>query len=113
MRRIGVGEFHLNQKQREAIIEIVESGRISEGKKTLEFERAWAEYIGTKNSVAVNSGSSALIAGLTALKYMFNIKQGSKVITTPLTFIATINAISNCGLEPVFVDVDKDTYSSG
>lgn len=109
MIRVYVGEFKLGKKEKKALIEVIESGRLSEGKKTFEFEKAWADYIGTKYSVAVNSGTSALIAGLCALKHKFGIKDGSKVITTPLTFIATINAIIHSGLKPVFVDVDKKT----
>ena len=90
MIKISVGEFKLGKKEERALIEVIHSGRLSEGKKTFEFEKAWANYIGTKYSVAVNSGTSALIAGLCALKHKFGIKNGSKVITTPLTFIATI-----------------------
>ena len=93
MIRIRVGEFKLGSKEKRALIDVIDSGRLSEGKRTFEFEKAWANYIGTKYSVAVNSGTSALIAGLTALKYKFRLKEGSKVITSPLTFIATVNAI--------------------
>ena len=109
MIKIYVGEFKLGKKEKKALIEVIDSGRLSEGKKTFEFEKAWANYIGTKYSVAVNSGTSALIAGMCALKHKFGIKNGSKVITTPLTFIATVNAIWHCGLKPLFVDVDNKT----
>lgn len=109
MIKIYVGEFKLGKKEEKALIEVIDSGRLSEGKKTFEFEKVWANYIGTKYSVAVNSGTSALIAGLCALKHKFGIKNGSKVITTPLTFIATINAIWHSGLKPLFVDVDNKT----
>ena len=109
MPRINVGEFKLGPLEKSAILEVIDSGRLSEGKKTFEFEKAWAGYIGTKFAVALNSGTSALIAGLIALKTKFKIKDGSGVITTPLTFIATINAIVHSGLRPVFVDVDKKT----
>lgn len=109
MIKIYVGEFKLGKKEKKALIEVIDSGRLSEGKKTFEFEKAWANYIGTKYSVAVNSGTSALIAGLCALKHKFGIKNGSKVITTPLTFIATVNAIWHSGLKPLFVDVDNKT----
>lgn len=108
--RISVGEFHIGDKEKKALIDVIDSGRISEGRKTFEFEKAWANYIGTKFSVAVNSGTSALIAGLSALKTKYSIASGSKVITTPLTFIATINAIWHCGLEPLFVDIGKDSF---
>jgi len=110
MKRIHVGEFRLGNREEKALFDVIDSGWLSEGKKTREFEKAWANYIGTRYAVAVNSGTSALIAGLVALKNKFNIKDGSKVITSPLTFIATINAIWHSGLKPVFVDVDPKTF---
>jgi len=110
MNRVAVGEFRLGSEEKNALIEVIDSGRISEGKKTFEFEQAWAAYVGTKFSVAVNSGTSALIAGLLALKANFDIKDGAKVITSPLTFIATANAIVHSNLKPVFSDVDRETF---
>ena len=60
--------------------------------------------------MAVNSGSSALIAGLEAIKHKYKVKANTKIITTPLTYIATSNAILLTGFEPVYVDIDKDTF---
>lgn len=112
MIRIHVGDFKIGEEEKRAINEVLDSGRISEGQKVREFERQWAEYIGTKYAVVLNSGTSALIAGLNALKYhsKLNIKPGSKVITTPVTYAATINAIVLSGYEPVFVDIDRETF---
>ena len=110
-RKISIGDFKINEEQKNAILEICDSGRITEHKKTLEFENKWAEKIGTKYSVALNSGTSALIAGLHALKIISNDKKRTKVITSPVTYIATINAIRLSGLEPVFGDIDKKTFS--
>ncbi|MBU1727410.1 MAG: DegT/DnrJ/EryC1/StrS family aminotransferase [Candidatus Omnitrophica bacterium] len=110
MKRIHVGEFRLGRKEERALFDVIDTGWLSEGKKTYEFEKAWAKYIGTHYAVAVNSGTSALVAGLVALKNKFGIKDGAKVITTPLTFIATINAIWHSGLRPVFVDIDPRTF---
>jgi len=109
MIRISVGEFHLGAEEKKVLMEVINSGRLSEGRKAFEFEKAWANYIGTKFSVVVNSGTSALIAGLIALKKKYKIRDGSKVITSPLTFIATANAIIHSGLKPVFVDIDPKT----
>ena len=64
MVRISVGQFSLGDRERKALIDVIDSGRLSEGKKTFEFEKAWAKYVNTKYAVAVNSGTSALIAGL-------------------------------------------------
>lgn len=110
MIKISVGEFHLGEEEKKALREVIDSGRISEGAKTFEFEKVWARYIGTKFSVALNSGTSGLIAGILALKNKFGIKDGAKVITSPLTFIATVSAIHHCGLKPVFVDIDRETF---
>jgi dTDP-4-amino-4,6-dideoxygalactose transaminase len=111
MLRIRVGDFKLGYKEKKIINEVLDIGRLSEGAKVREFEEEWARFIGTRYCVTVNSGTSALIAGLYALKSLFNIKDKAKVITSPLTFIATINAIIAAGLEPLFVDVDKETFA--
>jgi perosamine synthetase len=107
---IRVGEFIIGDEEKNAVNEVLESGRITEGPKVKEFERSFAAYVGTKYAVAVSSGTSALIAGLEAVKLELNIKQKQKVLTTPLTYISTSNAIVLAGLEPVFVDVDKETF---
>ncbi len=113
-RRISVGDFQFGAEERAAINEVLDAGRLSEWKKVNEFERLFADYINTKHCVAVNSGTSALIVGLSALIYdsrFPKVRKGSKVITTPLTYVATINAIVLTGLEPVFVDVDPNNFS--
>src|SRR3972149_98274 len=95
------------------MIKVLDSGRISESENVREFEEEWAKYIGTKYCVALNSGTSALIAGLTALRYGtkdFKIRKKTKIITTPLTYIATSNAIVLTDFEPVYGDVDKYTF---
>ena len=113
-RRISVGDIQISVQDRAAINEVLDAGRISEWWKVSEFEKLFADYINTKYCVAVNSGTSALIVGLSALIYdsrFPKIKEGSKVITTPLTYVATINAIVLTGLEPVFIDVDPYSFS--
>jgi CDP-6-deoxy-D-xylo-4-hexulose-3-dehydrase len=112
MIRVRVGDFKIGEEEKQAINEVLDSGRISEGKKVREFEKEWAKFIGTKYTIALSSGTSALIAGLAALKYYkeLNIKSNTKVITTPLTYIATSNAIILSGFEPVYVDIDKETF---
>ncbi len=77
----------------------------SVGKYVDKFEEMLADYVGSKYAVAVSNGTSALFV---ALK-LVGVKEGDEVITQPLTFVATANAISYCGAKPVFVDVDLDT----
>ena len=111
--RISVGEFRTDRAGKRAIAEVLDSGRISEGERVREFEEEWAEYIGTRYSVALNSGTSALIAGLTALKHIrrnSKARLGTRIITTPISYAATSNAIVLSGFEPIYVDVDKDTF---
>ncbi|MBI4447491.1 DegT/DnrJ/EryC1/StrS aminotransferase family protein [Candidatus Woesearchaeota archaeon] len=110
MKRVSVGDFRLGEEEKKAIMDVLDSGRISEGPKVREFEREWAKFVGTKHAVLVSSGTAAIMCGLTALKYYKNIEDCSKVITSPTTYIATSNAIVASKLEPVYVDVDKENF---
>jgi perosamine synthetase len=110
-RLISVGEFRIDSIGRNAINKVLDSGRISEGENVKRFEEEWARYIGTKYSIALNSGTSALIAGLIALRHRHRkIKEKAKIITTPISYVATSNAIVLTGSRPIYVDVDKDTF---
>jgi dTDP-4-amino-4,6-dideoxygalactose transaminase len=80
----------------------MESGWVTTGEKTHEFERRFAEYVGASHAVAVNSCTAALHLALAAL----GIGVGDEVITTPYTFIATVETICYLGARPVFVDID-------
>jgi perosamine synthetase len=75
------------------------------GKFVDEFEEKIASYTGVKYAVATSNGTSALHIAL----LLANVEENDEVITQPLTFIATCNAIYYCGAKPIFVDVDKDT----
>jgi len=110
--RIRVGEFKVDAEIRGAMERVLNSGRVSEGKETRAFELSFANYIGTKHAVAVNSGTSALIAGLSAIKSLTKPKKGltPRVITSPLTYIATSNSVVLTGMEPVFVDVNPRKF---
>jgi len=110
-KRIHVGEFKTTEKIRKKILEVLDSGRISEGPYVTEFEKKWAKYIGTNYSIAVNSGTSALIAGLEAIKNKYPEKKNLKILTTPLTYIATINAIVITGFNPEFIDINLSNFN--
>lgn len=69
------------------------------------FEQKVAEFTGARKAVVCVSGTNALHMGL----MLVGVERGDEVITQPLTFIATANAISYCGAEPIFIDVDMDT----
>jgi dTDP-4-amino-4,6-dideoxygalactose transaminase len=112
-KRVFVGDFQIGEDEKNAVMEVLNQGRLSEGKKVREFERLFAEYVGTRYAIALSSGTSALIVGLMALlnSERFHVKKGSKVITSPVTYIATTNAIFLTGFEPVFVDIDPQTFA--
>jgi len=106
MRQISVGDLKIGQEEKRAINEVLNSGEISEGPKTREFEQKWAEFVNTKYCVATSSGDGALITALTTLKYSYKLENRPKVITSPLTYIADASALSVTGFEPIFVDID-------
>jgi dTDP-4-amino-4,6-dideoxygalactose transaminase len=87
------------------VVAVLRSVFLTTGPKSAAFEKAFAEYLGVEDVVSVSSCTSALFLSLAALDVM----QGDEVITTPLTFIATSNAVLHTGATPVFVDVEPAT----
>lgn len=88
-----------------ALAEVAESAAFVLGPKVQAFEEAFANYVGAKHCIAVNSGTSALHLALLGA----GVGPGDEVVTVPMTFIATAWAISYIGAIPRFVDVDPDT----
>lgn len=86
--------------------EALESGWLTRGPKTAEFERLFKDYVGANAAVGVNSATSGLHLALVCL----GIKPGDEVITTPITYCATPNEIEHAGATPVFVDVNAETW---
>jgi dTDP-4-amino-4,6-dideoxygalactose transaminase len=87
------------------LVEAIESGWLTAGPKTLEFEGAIARYVGSQFAVGVNSCTAAMHLALVAM----GIGPGDVVLTSPITFPATANVIEHCGARPVFIDVEPDT----
>lgn len=104
-RRIQLLRPSYNEEEIEACAEVLRSGWLGFGPKVEEFEKAFATYIGVHDVVGVANGTWALRLALRVLGI-----QGKKVITTPLTFIATVQAIIAEGGIPLFADVE---YSTG
>jgi len=90
-----------------AINRVLESGQFIMGPDVKMFEQEVAEYVGVKHAIAVNSGTDALVIGLRAL----GIGEGDEVITTPFSFFATAESISNLGAKPVFADIDSKSFN--
>ncbi len=95
----------LRKEVRAALDRVGKKAAFILGEEVQAFEREFAAYCGVKHCVAANSGTSALHLALLAA----GVKAGDEVITTPNTFIATVEAISYTGAKPVFVDIDPRT----
>ena len=107
------GKFHIpsaepniTEDDAKAAYNAIKEGRLSSGSYVKKFEQEFANYIGTKFAIAVNSATSGLQLSLASL----GIYDG-EVITTPFTYAATSNVIVHQNAKPVFVDVDKETYN--
>jgi dTDP-4-amino-4,6-dideoxygalactose transaminase len=90
-----------------AIQRVLRSGHFIMGPDVTAFEKEVASYLGVKHAIGLNSGTDALIIGLRAL----SIGQGDEVITTPFSFFATAESISNLGAKPVFVDIEESSFN--
>lgn len=93
--------------EQEAVREVLADGLVADGPAVRTFESAFASFCGSDHGVATANGTAALQAALEAL----NIGEGDTVVTTPLSFVASANAVRLVGAEPVFADVDPDTYN--
>jgi len=103
---IPYGRQNITPEDIEAVITTLQSDYLTQGPKILEFEEAFAGYIGCKYAVAVANGTAALHLSTLAL----NVQEGDKIITTPITFAASANCVRYCGGEVVFSDIDRQTY---
>ncbi|MCX6779488.1 MAG: DegT/DnrJ/EryC1/StrS family aminotransferase [Candidatus Magasanikbacteria bacterium] len=90
-----------------AIKRVLNNGVFIGGEEVNNFEKEVAGFCNIKFALAVNSGTDAIFLSLKAL----GVQEGDEIITTPFTFIATAEAIANCGAKPVFVDIDPVTFN--
>jgi len=97
----------LNSEDITAVCDVLQSDWITQGPLIARFERAIAKYCGSKYAVAVSSGSAALHLGAMVLGW----DKGDEVITTPISFLATANAILHVGAQPIFSDIDSHTVN--
>jgi len=106
MKKIPYGRQHITAEDIQAVLDTLNSENLTQGPRIKEFEERFAEYIGCNYAVAVANGTAALHLSALALK----VKPGNKVITTPITFVASANCVRYCGGEVVFADIDPKTY---
>jgi perosamine synthetase len=105
--QIGLSAPYVDETEEEAVLEVLRSGRLAFGPMIERFERALAERVGAPYVAALSSGTAGLHLGVK----LAGISSGDEVVTTPLSFIASANAIVYEGGTPVFVDVDERTLN--
>lgn len=94
----------ISDDEKQSVMAVLDSGWLTTGKKAAEFERNFADYIGTEFALAVNSCTAGLFLALKVL----SVGPGDEIITTPNTFPATANVIEHLGAKPVFCDINLD-----
>ncbi len=103
---IPYGRQNITDEDIQSVVDVLKGDYLTQGPQIKLFEDAFANYIGSKYAVAVSNGTAALHLCALAL----NVKEGQKVITTPITFAASANCIRYCGGDVEFVDIDPATY---
>lgn len=107
MNRIHISKPDITEAEKSAVMEVLDSGFLAQGPRTAAFEERFAHLCGVRHAIAVSNGTCALQTGLLA----HDIGPGDEVITSPFTFMATVNAILFTGAKPVFVDIEEDSFN--
>lgn len=104
---IPIADPEVGNAELKGVIDVLESGQLAAGDAVTEFEDRFADYCGTEYAVATTNGTTALHTALTAV----GVGAGDTVVTTPFSFVATANTIRFAGAEPVFADIDPETFN--
>jgi dTDP-4-amino-4,6-dideoxygalactose transaminase len=97
----------IGPEEKAAVIEVLESGMLAQGPRVAAFEDAFTQLTGTRHAIATSSGTTGLHLALLA----HGIGPGDEVITSPFTFIASVNTILFTGATPVFADIDEGSFN--
>ena len=97
----------IGPEEEDLVLEVLRSGRLSLGPMLERFERNFAEWLGVDDAIATNSGTTALHLGVRALCW----GEGSEVVLSPFTFVASANCLLYEGVRPAFADIDPVTLN--
>ena len=104
---ISIAKPVIGDEEKQAVLEVLESGILAQGPRVKAFEEGFANMVGVKHAIATSSGTTALHLALLA----HGIGTDAEIITSPFTFIASANCALYVGAKPVFVDVDERTFN--
>jgi dTDP-4-amino-4,6-dideoxygalactose transaminase len=104
---IGIANPVLGDSEKQRVTDVIDSGMVADGPEVREFEAEFADYCDATHGVATSNGTTALQTALEAV----GVRPGDRVLTTPFSFVATGNAVRFAGAEPVFADVDPETFN--
>ena len=104
---IPIARPDIGPREEELVLEVLRSGSLSLGPMGPRFERAFADWVGTRHAAAVSSGTSALHLGLVRL----GVGPGDEVITSPFSFVSSANCALHAGADVVFADIDPVTFN--
>ncbi|MCC6454698.1 MAG: DegT/DnrJ/EryC1/StrS family aminotransferase [Caldilineaceae bacterium] len=104
---ISISKPFIGSEEKDAVLAVLESGFLVQGPRTQALEERFAALCNTRFAIATSNGTTALQLALLANE----IGPGDEVITTPFTFIATVNSIVAAGATPVLVDIDPETFN--
>ncbi len=104
---INIAKPVITEDEKKAVMDVLDSGMLSSGAVTTEFEKEFAAYMHSQNCITTTNGTNALETADRAI----GLKAGDMVITTPFSFIASTNSIVYTGAKPVFADIDPRTFN--
>ena len=107
MSDVPIADPELGEREMDRVRMVMESGMIADGPEVRRFEDDFADFCDADHGVATANGTMALHAALEAL----DVGPGDKVVTTPFSFVASANAVRLAGAEPVFADLDPETFN--
>ena len=104
---IPYGKHHIDEEDIKTVVKVLKSDNLTQGPLISTFESEISKYVGAKYSVVVTSCT----AGLHLASIISNMKKGKKLLTSPITFVATANSALFCGAETIFADIDSSTIN--
>lgn len=105
--QIPIAKPFIGEEEKQAVVQVLSSGQLSQGPKVAEFEKAFAARHGAKHGIATSNGTTALMAAMMA----HNIGPGDEVIIPSFSFFATASCVLSVGARPVFADIDPETFN--